>query len=47
MHKKIITGIVLALAIIFTSTFCFANDGDSNVVDGIRNVIHIFRYCLY
>ena len=39
MHKKIITGVVLALAIIFTFTVCFAEDGNTGFVNGVRNVM--------
>ena len=39
MYKKIFSGLILAIALIFTFSVCFAADGNGSVVNGIRNVM--------
>ena len=39
MQKKVLTGLVLALSIIFTFSVCFAADDNTSMVNGIRNVM--------
>lgn len=39
MYKKLLISTALLLAIIFSFSFCLANDGLKGVADGVRNVV--------
>lgn len=39
MYKKLLVSIAILLALVFSFTVCFANNGFQNAVDGVRNVV--------